>query len=149
MIVTGEIQRSIEIRIPSELGFEKVAMEAAAAVAKLMGFSPDRIDDLKTAVSEACLNAIEHGNQMDVGTQVLIALTMQPTCLEVNVADSGKEPIPTGLPQAGRQRDNRGWGMFLIQNLVDEVQVQSERNVGNQVRMVIRLNKPRGEANVR
>jgi serine/threonine-protein kinase RsbW len=137
--VADELARSIEIRIPSELGYEKVAMEAAAAVAKRMGFSPDRVEDLKTAVAEACLNAIEHGNQLDVGSRVLIVLTVQPTRLEVNVADSGREPIPTGQPQPGRVEDNRGWGMFLIQNLVDEVQVQSEPNGGNQVRMVIHL----------
>jgi len=137
--VTDELKRRIEIRIPSELGYEKVAMEAAATVARQMGFSPDRVQDLKTAVSEACLNAIEHGNQLDARQRVFIVLTVQPSGLVVNVADSGKEPIPTGQPQPGRGQDNRGWGMFLIQNLVDEVQVQSEPNVGNQVRMVIHL----------
>jgi serine/threonine-protein kinase RsbW len=139
VIVTDELKRSIEIRIPSELGYEKVAMEAAATVARQMGFSPDRVQDLKTAVSEACLNAIEHGNQLDVRTRVLVVLTVQPSGLEVNVADSGKELIPIRPPQAGREEDYRGWGMFLIRNLVDEVEVQSEPNVGNQVRMVIRL----------
>ena len=137
--MTDELKRRIEIRIPSELGYEKVAMEAAATVARQMGFSPDRVQDLKTAVSEACLNAIEHGNQLDARQRVFIVLTVQPSGLVVNVADSGKEPIPTGQPQPGRGQDNRGWGMFLIQNLVDEVQVQSEPNVGNQVRMVIHL----------
>jgi len=140
-MAADDLKRSIEIRIPSELGFEKVAMEAAVAVAKRMDFSPDRIEDLKTAVSEACLNAIEHGNQLDVSTKVLIVLTVQPSSLEVNVADLGKAPIPTGQPQGGRLEDNRGWGLFLIQRLMDEVEVQSEPNVGNQVRMVIYLDK--------
>ncbi|MEE9213674.1 MAG: ATP-binding protein, partial [Thermodesulfobacteriota bacterium] len=39
-------------------------MEQVATLAKEIGFSDDRIEDLKTAVSEACLNAIEHGNEM-------------------------------------------------------------------------------------
>ena len=51
---------SVEVRLPSELGFEKVAMCTAAGMAQMMGFSPDRIEDLKTAVAEACINAIEH-----------------------------------------------------------------------------------------
>ena len=30
---------------------------------EILGFFPERIEDLKTAVAEACLNAMEHGNQ--------------------------------------------------------------------------------------
>ena len=55
----------VELHIPSVPGAEKVAMERAAEVARGMGFSDDRIEDLKTAVSEACINAMEHGNRMD------------------------------------------------------------------------------------
>jgi serine/threonine-protein kinase RsbW len=136
--VTDDPQRNIEIHIPSELGYEKVVMEAATAVARRMGFSPDRIQDLRTAVAEACLNAMEHGNKLDVSTKVAIVLTIQPDSLEVNVADTGKQPIPAQLPQPGLPPAHRGWGMFLIEKLMDEVQVSSEPN-GNQVRMVIYL----------
>jgi serine/threonine-protein kinase RsbW len=52
---------NVEVRLPSRLGYEKGAMSTAASVAKLMGFREDRIEDLKTAVAEACINAIEHG----------------------------------------------------------------------------------------
>ena len=41
---------TVEVRLPSRMGFEKVAMSTAASVAKLMGFRDDRIEDLKTAV---------------------------------------------------------------------------------------------------
>jgi len=47
------------------MGFEKVAMSTASSVAKLMGFRDERIEDLKTAVAEACINAIEHGNRLN------------------------------------------------------------------------------------
>ncbi len=56
---------TVEVRLPSRLGFEKVAMSTAASVAKLMGFREERIDDLKTAIAEACAqHAIEHGNRL-------------------------------------------------------------------------------------
>ena len=45
---------SVEVRLPSQLGYEKVAMSTAAAVAKLMGFREDRVEDLKTAVQQPC-----------------------------------------------------------------------------------------------
>jgi serine/threonine-protein kinase RsbW len=56
---------AVEVKLPSRLGFEKVAMGTAASVAKLMGFPDDRIEDLKTALAEACINAIEHGNLLN------------------------------------------------------------------------------------
>lgn len=59
----------IELHVPSVMEFEKVAMECAATAAKNMGFTEDRVEGLKTAVAEACLNAIEHGNKMDTSKQ--------------------------------------------------------------------------------
>jgi len=140
-VVVNEEPRSVEVHIPSELGYEKVAMEAAAAAAKRMGFSPDRIADLKTAVSEACINAIEHGNQSDASTRVVVVLTVEPERLEVDVADEGKQPFPPKTPEPGHVTGHRGWGMFLIRQLMDEVEVSTEPNGGNQVHMVIYLDK--------
>jgi serine/threonine-protein kinase RsbW len=140
-VVTDEQARSVSVHIPSELGYEKVAMEAAAAAAKRMGFSPDRIQDLKTAVSEACINAIEHGNLSDVGTKVVVVLTVESERLEVNIADEGRRPFPAIPPEPGRPADHRGWGMFLIRHLMDEVEFSTEPHGGNQVKMVIYLDK--------
>jgi serine/threonine-protein kinase RsbW len=77
----------VEIFLPSTLGYEKVARNAAEAVAEEMGFSPDRIEALKTTVAEACMNAIEHGNQEDQTTSVTVLLTAAPRQLEVKVSD--------------------------------------------------------------
>ena len=64
----------IDLSVPSRLGLEQVAVDAAAALAKLMGFSEDRIEDLKTAVEEACINSIEHGNKENANIKVLVEL---------------------------------------------------------------------------
>src|SRR5438045_6673718 len=99
----------VEIFLPSTLGYEKVARSAAQAVAEEMGFSPDRIEDLKTAISEACMNAIEHGNQEDKTTSVTVLLTAAPKQLEISVKDQGLTPIPDTFPPPGRpDEDNRG-----------------------------------------
>jgi len=55
---------TVEVRLPTRPGYEKVAMSTAASVARLMGFPEDRVEDLKTAVTEACINAIEHDRRM-------------------------------------------------------------------------------------
>ncbi len=137
MVATANHKR-VEIFLPSVLGYEKVARNAAAAVAEEMGFSEDRIEDLKTAVAEACMNAIEHGNHEDRRTSVTVLLTAEPRQLEVKVADQGLTPIPDTFPTPKRA-DTRGWGMFFITQLVDELEISRLPEGGNQVRMVIYL----------
>src|SRR6202011_1888983 len=80
----------VEVRLPSRLGFEKVAMSTAAGMAKLMGFREDRVEDLKTAVAEACINAMEHGNRLNEGLSVGVVLSAGSGALEVKVIDDGK-----------------------------------------------------------
>ena len=138
--------KPIEVHIPSVIGYEKVAMDSGAAVAKLMGFDQSRIEDLKTAISEACTNAMEHGNRLKKDTMVLVTLKMNKESLEVNVEDKGqglkKRPqTPNIEDQISDQNDCRGWGIFLIKNLVDEVEFKSVPKGGNVTRMVIHVNR--------
>src|SRR6201996_5567132 len=81
---------NVEVRLPSRMGFEKVAMSTAASVAKLMGFREERIDDLKTAIAEACINAIEHGNRLNEKLSVGVILSAGADALEIKVMDDGK-----------------------------------------------------------
>ncbi|MGD0442745.1 MAG: anti-sigma regulatory factor [Edaphobacter sp.] len=138
----------VEVRLPSRLGFEKVAMSTAAGMAKLMGFSEDRIEDLKTAVAEACINAMEHGNQMNASIPVNVVLSMKSDELEVKVMDNGSGiETPAPAPDIDRkmsgEEEARGMGMFLIQALVDQAEwvpgtAEDEQSF---VRLVIRMNK--------
>ena len=135
---------SIELRLPSRLGYEKVAMHTAASVAQLMGFSDERVDDLKTAVAEACINAIEHGNKLDDSLSVGVILSMDANSLEVKVTDTGEGPQGmTETPDIDKkmlgEEDARGMGMFLIQALVDEAEWVSSPPTGSYARMVIHL----------
>jgi serine/threonine-protein kinase RsbW len=138
---------TVEVRLPSRLGFEKVAMSTAASVAKLMGFRDERIEDLKTAIAEACINAIEHGNRLNEKLSVGVVLSAGTDALEVKVMDDGKgmKSLPV-KPDIDRkmhgEEDPRGMGMFLIQALVDEAEwVVGTNGKGSYVRLVIRLDK--------
>jgi len=138
---------TVEVRLPSRLGFEKVAMSTAASVAKLMGFRDERIDDLKTAIAEACINAIEHGNRLNEKLSVGVVLSAGVDALEIKVMDDGKgmKTLPS-KPDIDKkmhgEEDPRGMGMFLIQALVDEAEwVVGTNGKGSYVRLVIRLDK--------
>jgi len=62
--------RKMDLSFPSELGYEVIAREAVGAFARCIGFEKDRVKDLQTALSEACINAIEHGNMLKPGLRV-------------------------------------------------------------------------------
>lgn len=137
---------SVRVSLPSELGIEKVAMSTAASVAALMGFSMDRIEDLKTAVAEACINAIEHGNQLDNSLTVGVVLSTSADRLEVKVIDDGagvkaSPHIPDIDRKIHGEEAPRGMGMFLIQSLVDEAKWYKGPPGKSFVRLVIRLDK--------
>jgi serine/threonine-protein kinase RsbW len=139
--------KTIELKIPSEAGYEKLAMKLAASVAERMGFAPDRVEDLKTAVSEACINAICHGNRLDATTKVLVVLTIEDTRLAIDVKDEGQGGPPPGefeVPDIEKQiaglQAPGGFGLFVIRHLVDEAEfIVPETGAGNQFRMVIYL----------
>ena len=138
---------AVEVKLPSRLGFEKVAMGTAASVAKLMGFPDDRIEDLKTALAEACINAMEHGNKLNDNLCVGVILSVSDEALEVKVMDNGsgisKAPAKPDIDRKMHgEEDPRGMGMFLIQSLVDEAEwVKESPGKGSYVRLVIKLSK--------
>jgi serine/threonine-protein kinase RsbW len=138
---------TVEVRLPSRMGYEKVAMSTASAVAKLMGFREDRVEDLKTAVAEACINAIEHGNRLNERLSVGVVLSADTDKLEVKVIDDGKgisrRPAKPDIDRKMHGEEGpRGLGMFLIQALVDEAEwVAGTEGKSSYVRLVIRLDK--------
>jgi serine/threonine-protein kinase RsbW len=139
-------EKVIELRLPSKLGYERVAMDTASSLARRMGFATDRVESLKTAISEAVTNAIEHGNQQDAAMKVVVLLTALDDGLIVSVADQGRKPLdqnctttsPT-IEDAFERDDKGGWGIWLIRELMDEVEFSTAPSGGNQIRMVIHL----------
>jgi len=145
--MSGKKSTTVEVRLPTRLGYEKVAMNAASTVAKLMGFPDDRVDDLRTAVAEACINAIEHGNRLNEKLSVGVVLSAGADELEVKVIDDGtgisKQPAKPDIDRKMHgEEEPRGMGMFLIQALVDEAEwVAGTDGKSSYVRLVIKLDK--------
>jgi serine/threonine-protein kinase RsbW len=112
-----------------------------------MGFPDDRVEDLKTAVAEACINAIEHGNRLNEKLSVGVVLSAGADSLEVKVIDDGKgmqkQPSKPDIDRKMHgEEDPRGMGMFLIQALVDEAEwVAGSGGKASYVRLMIRLDK--------
>jgi anti-sigma regulatory factor (Ser/Thr protein kinase) len=119
-----------ELSVPSEPGNERRAMEVVAGAVKGAGLTEQRLERLKTAVAEATMNAMEHGNGYRAEVPVKIRVLSSEADLSVRITDQGGSPVPDPDKEApdleakleGLQTP-RGWGLFLIKNMVDEMRV--------------------------
>ena len=137
-------KRTVEVNLPNEIGYERIAMACSASFARIVGFVPERIEDLKTVVSEACLNAIEHGNKGDPDTRVIITMDYKENAITVSVIDEGtgvdKIPAePDIIKKIEKLEAPRGLGIFLIKQLADDVDLNQMTKDVHVVRMVIRM----------
>lgn len=136
---TGEEARSIDARtriladftIPSEEGNERLAMQQVVAAISDFELAQPRVEKLKTAVAEATMNAIEHGNQFraDAPVEVRVLATAGSVIVQISDRGGALELAAAATPDleaklAGEQSP-RGWGLFLIENMVDDLRVEA------------------------
>src|SRR5215212_2489630 len=144
--VSGSLNGSLLVAfdLPSAPGKEREAMERVERAVAGVGLEPARLERLKTAVAEATMNAMEHGNEYRADRPVSIRVLRSADRLSVRVTDSGsggevaeRESPDLEAKLEGRQTP-RGWGLFLIEEMVDEARVTSEEG-GRTVELVVRL----------
>ncbi|HET7529510.1 MAG TPA: ATP-binding protein [Mycobacteriales bacterium] len=136
----------LSFSVPSEPGNERVALARVADAVAGSGLTDDQLDRLKTAVAEATMNAIEHGNRNRAELEVELTVVDTGDGVAVSIVDQGgaHAPAPDSqveLPDldmklAGLQSP-RGWGLFLIQNMVDAMEVLTDGDL-HTVRLVMR-----------
>ncbi len=119
-----------ELSVPSEPGNECRATEQVAEAVGPLGLAPGRLERLKTAVAEATMNAMEHGNKYRPEVPVEVQVWLLEQCLLVRITDqhSGLPPsLDAETPDLEAKLEGlqtpRGWGLFVIKNMVDEVRV--------------------------
>jgi serine phosphatase RsbU (regulator of sigma subunit)/anti-sigma regulatory factor (Ser/Thr protein kinase) len=117
--------------VPSAPGNERDVMHRVAAdVADLLVGS--RVEHLKTAVAEATMNAMEHGNHYQPDQPVAVQVLASARAVAVRIRDhGGSRPIPEAQTpdleaKLAEMQTPRGWGLFLIKHLVDEMRVTSD-----------------------
>jgi serine phosphatase RsbU (regulator of sigma subunit)/anti-sigma regulatory factor (Ser/Thr protein kinase) len=119
-----------EWTIPSEPGNERLAMQRVVQAVQPLHLSQERLEQLKTAVAEATMNAMEHGNHYLPEKPVAITVQASNEALLVRIVDHGGTRLLPGdtvepdieAKLAGLQSP-RGWGLFLIKNMVDDMHI--------------------------
>jgi serine phosphatase RsbU (regulator of sigma subunit)/anti-sigma regulatory factor (Ser/Thr protein kinase) len=129
---TGVRRALLALSLPGESGNERIAMTRVGEAVASLDLPAARLERLKTAVSEATMNAIEYGSQNDPTIPVQIDAWVTGDDLFVSIADRGLSgPIPDAeqpdleAKLAGDQKP-RGWGLFLIKHMVDAMEVVTE-----------------------
>ncbi len=135
----------LQFAVASEIGNEREVMDK---VVSFVGdaLPPDRLAALGTAVSETAMNAIEHGNEADPDRAVEVAVVVDADVVVVTLRDQGMgQSEPAEVPDldaklAGLQSP-RGWGLFLVQQFVDEVLERTDE-AGHEVTLRMHRNAP-------
>ena len=142
----GRAAPELDLRfaLPSEPGNERLAMERVLAAVAPLGLDGRTLDRLGTAVSEAAMNAIEHGNRGLAEIPVELEVVTNDGDLVVRIRDVGDGPPGGAIEEpdleaklAGLQKP-RGWGLFLIESMVDELRV-SDAEGRHTVELVVHL----------
>ena len=121
-----------ELSVPSEPGNERRAMEEVAGTVEGLGLPERTVERLKTAVAEATMNAMEHGNRYRREVPVLIKVSATEAELSVKITDEGTGPasFDPETPDLEAKLDGgqtpRGWGLFLIKSMVDDMNVTGD-----------------------
>ena len=126
-------RRLAAFAVASEPGNERDALARVAEAVAGSGLPAARLERLKTAVAEATMNAIEHGNRGRPEIPVDVEVIQDGDLIIVAITDLGGDQAPSGpvedpdlaLKLEGEQRA-RGWGLFLIRNMVDAMQVSTD-----------------------
>lgn len=120
--------------LSSAPGNERRVMERVAQATQALKLSPQQMDRLNTAVSEAALNAIEHGNQYQASLPVEVDVAVSQSALRVTITDRGASgtyataEAPDLQAKLAGAQSPRGWGLFLIKSMVDSMRIVESTN---------------------
>jgi len=127
-------RREVHLTIPVAPEMEIAATAQVAALGEWMEMGRDKIDEVKMAVVEACINAFEHSatpdRKVDLAFRVGSDEGGRGAYLEVDVNDAGHGFDPARLKSAEiatalRSPRKRGWGIKIIESLMDDVRIES------------------------
>lgn len=129
-----EAQQTLQFELPSLPGNERLAAQRVLESLPelgITGLDAGHLKRLETAVAEATMNAMEHGNGYNPALPARISLSREGERLRIRISDQGETPIPQAAApdlaaKLSGEQSPRGWGLFLIRNMVDEMNTYHE-----------------------
>ncbi|MGI8825809.1 MAG: ATP-binding SpoIIE family protein phosphatase [Chloroflexota bacterium] len=132
----------LSFSLPSEQGSERTATRRVRDALESLSLPTGTLDNLDTAVAEATMNGMEHGNQYDPDAPVAVRVETSANLVRVSITDQGEatpdfEPeVPDLELKLASVQSPRGWGLFLIKNMVDDMRVVDDAS-GHTLQLVV------------
>jgi serine/threonine-protein kinase RsbW len=117
--------------LPMGADNELLAAATAEQIARRLNFRPEAINQIKTAIVEACINASEHSLSPD--QKIYQRFRVEDDKLVITISSRGILPANIQAGSAGKAAktevaggldQRRGWGLKLIETLMDEVEFE-------------------------
>ena len=123
---------TIKMEISANPEYVSIIRLTTSGIANKVGFCLDDIEDLKVAISEACTNAIKHSLE----DRFTIIYTMIEKGLTIEIIDNGKgyNTKEVSEPDLDNLKES-GMGLFIIESLMDKVNVESIEGKGTSIKM--------------
>jgi len=128
-------RRLAHFTLASVPGNERAAMAGVSESLAGLNLPAGRLEKLKTAVAEATMNAIEHGNdnRSDLGVDIEVVLSGAEIIVDITdrggrgdagrLGQEGDGEVPDLARKLTGDQEPGGWGLYLIKNMVDDMEV--------------------------
>ena len=126
------ILEEVEITLPMDDRTELIAASIAEEIARRHNFEAKAINQIKTALIEAFINAAEHSLSPD--RKVHNKFTVNERGLTIVISNRGVRLADKNGDQTESDEQRRGWGLDLMRRLMDEVSVD-ETDDGTRISM--------------
>jgi len=128
----------LKFTIPGKPEYLTMVRLAIGSVADTMGFDFEEIEDIKTAVSEACKNVSCHGLE-GFAEEYSVECVAEEGCLEIYVTDSSGGQVLERLAKPCQVCPSEGnLAIFVIQSLMSEVEILDTAQGKKTIKMVKR-----------
>jgi serine/threonine-protein kinase RsbW len=130
--MTEQFQEMV-VSIPSDFKYLGAVDAAVQDLAREFAFSENSINDMSTALIEACSNAIEHGNKFAKDKRVKVVLGFNGASATARVYDQGagfdyKSSLSQSQPPD--PMSERGRGLIIMRAFTDDLNFAFTEKVG-------------------
>ncbi len=133
--IVGEKQMSneYEIIVPMGEDTELIAAHAVEEIARRHQFKPKAINQIKTALVEACINAMELSDAPD--QKIYQKFLIEDDKIIITISNRGLQFNGKKAEEIKPESGRRGWGLKLMRTLMDEVKME-QIDDGTRISMV-------------
>jgi len=111
-----------EMIVPMGEDTELIAAHTVEEIAKRHNFQSKAINQIKTALVEACINATEHSHSPD--RKIYQRFTVEDDRIVITISNRGLRLTDTQGIEVAPEEGRRGWGLKLMRSLMDEVKLE-------------------------